>query len=150
MRTIFLLLLLLPLQLLSQNGSIELTKTRTGRIININEGSRVRIIDNKGSHYGRIRILDPETIILRKDTIALTDMIMIQRRQVSKAILTGVLIFFGEISAVLSIPLLFSGYQTAAVITASAGITAIPYGIIISPSGNNHNRKRWSYKIIDN
>jgi hypothetical protein len=150
MKTLLLLLLILPLQLFSQTKYIELKNNQTGRIVKIEERKRVEVVaENKESYSGRVQIIDTATVMIGKSIVKLEDIQSIRKNSVGNTIARSGLFFGGGVLLAVAPFAVIAGEITFAAITGSAGLTVVAGGITLPSITQKHKNKKWTYRITD-
>lgn len=150
MKTLLLLLLLLPLQLFSQTKYIELKNNESGRIVKIEERKRVEVVaENKESYSGRVHIIDTATVMIGKSILKLEDIQSIRKNSIGNTIARSGLFFGGGVLLAVAPFAVIAGEITLAAITGSAGLTVVAGGITLPGISQKHKNKRWTYRITD-
>lgn len=149
-KTLLLLLLILPLQLFSQTKYIELKNNETGRIVKIEERKRVVVVANNGESYsGRLQIIDTATVMIGESTIKLENILSIRKNSVGNTIARSGLFFGGGVLLAVAPFAVLAGEITLAAITGSAGLTAVAGGITLPGISQQHKHEKWTYRITD-
>ncbi|AMC10267.1 hypothetical protein Lupro_02910 [Lutibacter profundi] len=153
MKTIaFLLLSLFYLNcLVAQEKGIKIFNEQTGKGIIIKENKRVKIKTFDGVKIsGRLKIFDNETIIVKNETIKLSQIEKIKRNPLIISIITnGMLYYYGAALIGASIVIYaFTGNATSFLLTIPAA--AFIYGGIKSPNilKGYKATSNWKYSII--
>jgi len=139
-------LLLLPFGLIAQRN-LQATKITSGKTVIIEEGQRVKVRTDDGErYYGRITLLDDQTILLRKDTLQLNNIVTIQKRPATKGVVTALMIGAGTLGVAFT-PVVALSSGTGAIALLAVASSVVTTGIVLPSLAGNHSRKRWNYKI---
>lgn len=147
MKYFLLLILILPLQLFSQEEYIEMTN-EGGKTIIIKQDKRIKIVTEDGQRYfGRVSIIDAEHVVMRKDTITLSSIAKIQKRSSLKSALSAVIIVASSLAIPAGAAYIFVDSSLAGAISGS-GLVGLPIGIVLPVVGKNYNKKHWKFTIV--
>lgn len=132
MKSLF-LLLLLPVLAVAQK-QLTLTRISDGKTQIVSENRRIRVVDINGNAYkGRIHFIDDMHFRIKKDTIAVADIVKIKTLPLGISITGGFLTFTGTFILLTPTPVI--------------GIPYIAGGILMITARSNHKKSRWKYEI---
>ncbi len=131
----------------SQERGIILTNKTDKDVEFYQENKRVKITtkDNK-KHFGRIVIVDDNTISIDNQNIKIENIIKIKSHSVLSTILTVPFIFIGSVAII--------GGTVAggigAIVLIPGGAIFTGFGLLITAVGNNHKVNNYTYQISQN
>lgn len=141
------LLILISFQTFSQTKAIEITDAK-GKIVFIKQDKRIKIVTNDGKKYfGHVNIIDNEHVVIRKDTIALTNISKIQKRSAAKSALSAVIIVASCIAIPASAAIILSDLAAAGALFGT-GMIGLPTGILLPVLGKTYKRTKYTFKIV--
>ncbi len=128
----------------AQESGISLINTKTDNVDFIKENRRVVIKTADGKKYrGKFKIINTESIRIRKDTIAINSVEKIRIRPIIVNVLSKTLLIIGTTAIV------------AGAAAGGYGVLVIPVGVLIDGVGlilpllpYDHLNKNWDYKIV--
>lgn len=135
----------------AQKNVLSLHKINTKRTTLLEEDSRIRIKTIQGKVYkGEFHMVDDSHIVIKRDTIAISDIYKIRPQSLFSGTLSTVFKLSGGSGVLLGVGLIFMGDYAAVL-----GLVLLPFssafgsiGYIID--GNNHKAPLWEYKVIMN
>jgi hypothetical protein len=142
--TFLIFVLFSSIMLKAQEKGVNLTNKESGKTVFLKENRRVLIKTDSGKVFkGRFKIADNNSIIIRKDTIALTSVASIKRKPFGLAAVSGVIIM---------------GIGTPVIIASAAqgglALLALPVGVGIDGVGlippvlpKKYKKHEWDYAI---
>jgi len=148
MKYFLLFIMMLSLQLFSQEKYIEMTN-EDGKTILIKQDKRIKIVTEEGHRYfGRVNIIDEEHVVMRKDTITLSSVVKIQKRSGLKSALSAVIIVASSLAIPAGAAYVFVDSSLAGAISGS-GLVGLPIGIVLPVVGKNYNKKHWKFAVVN-
>ena len=143
------IILILSSSVYSQHTGITLVNIRNQKTISILENERIKIKTIEGKTLtGNFQIIDSETITVDNIAIPLSSIVKIKQRSLGIGILRTFAIAAGTILLIAALVGIVAG-GLAEFIT----VFTLPVGLpllIVPLSSNDHNCKKWSYKIFEN
>jgi hypothetical protein len=131
----------------SQERGIILKNKMDNDVEFYQENKRVKITTKDNiKHFGRIAIVDENTISIDNQNIKIEDIIKIKSHSVISTILTVSFIFIGSLAVVTGI---VSG-GIGAIVLVPGGVIMTGFGMLITAIGNNHKIKDYTYQISQN
>lgn len=134
----------------AQNQVLSLHKKETKRTVLLAENRRIRLKTfQKKIYKGKFHIVDDAHIVIKKDTIALSDISKIRPQSLVSGTFSTLFKGYGGLLILDSIQYFQNGGALGAfvgVIIISIGVTTSLVGFIID--GSNHKAPLWEYAII--
>ncbi|MCL9806013.1 hypothetical protein NAT51_10790 [Flavobacterium amniphilum] len=143
--TILIFVLFSAIMLNAQEKGINLTKRENGKTVFLKENRRVLIKTDSGKILkGRFKIVDNNSIVIKKDTIALTSMASIKRKPFGLAAASGVLVL-GVATPIVVASAAAGGY---AVLLIPAGAAIGGIGLALPTLPKKYKKEDWDYTIV--
>jgi hypothetical protein len=144
-KTTFLIFVLFSSMMLkAQEKGVNLTNKESGKTVFLKENRRVLMKTDSGKVFkGRFKIVDNNSVVISKDTIALSSIVLIKKKPLGLSIASGVLVL-GVATPIVVGSAAAGGY---AVLLIPAGAAIGGVGMALPAFSRRYVATNWSYAV---